>query len=75
MRITLPKGFELPENARPGEPFEVVATLEMNEDGTFELEAIDGMEIEGESETEPPETEPPEAPMAGIRLPWAEEEE
>lgn len=45
MKITLPEGYQLPENARPGEPFEAVATLKPNEDGSFELVAIDGIEL------------------------------
>lgn len=50
MRLTLPEGFQPPANARPGEPFEVVATLEPTEDGGFQLTAIDGMEVPGEDE-------------------------
>ena len=53
MRITLPKGFEPPVSAKPGEPFEAVATLLMNEDGTFELSALDGMDVGELNEPEP----------------------
>lgn len=48
MKIILPKGFVMPENARPGEPFEVVAVIRPGEEGSFELASIDGMELEGE---------------------------
>lgn len=53
MRITLPKGFEPPASAKPGEPFEAVATLMMNEDGTFELSALDGMDLGELNEPDP----------------------
>jgi hypothetical protein len=62
MKIPLPQGYEVPDNAQPGEPFEVVATLEMEEDGTFELKAIDGMKIEEQEEPEPEEPR--------MELPW-----
>lgn len=65
MKITLPQGFELPEGAKPGQPFEVVATLELYEDGTAELEALDGIPVE----TEEPE---PEQEAPAVRLPWEE---
>ena len=55
MKITLPAGYEVPANVKPGEPFEVVATLELNEDGSFELEAIDGMDLEKPEEPDPEE--------------------
>ena len=50
MKIKLPANFPIPENARPGEPFEVVATLAPGEDGAFTLTAIDGMELPEEGE-------------------------
>ena len=50
MKITLPEGFQLPESAKPGEPFEAVATLKMEEDGSVELKALDGVEIPEEDE-------------------------
>jgi hypothetical protein len=52
MKITLPEGFPLPENARPGEPFEVVATIAPGEDGGFSITAIDGMKLSEEEEPE-----------------------
>jgi hypothetical protein len=70
MKITLPQGFELPEGAKPGQPFEVVATLELNEDGSAELEALDGIPVESETE-ETAEMEPEEEAPA-IKLPWEE---
>ena len=77
MNITLPKGYELPDGAQMGEPFEAVATLIANEDGTFKLDAIDGMDIEGETEEEEEEEiESPEARLAAsVKLPWSGEEE
>lgn len=50
MKITLPPGYVPPENARPGEPFEVVAVIEPEEDGSFELKSIDGVELGKEEE-------------------------
>jgi hypothetical protein len=52
MKITLPEGFPIPENVRPGEPFEVVATIAPGEDGGFTLTAIDGMKLSEEEEPE-----------------------
>ena len=49
MKITLPKNFPMPENARPGEPFEVVATIAPGEGG-FTITAIDGMKLPGDEE-------------------------
>jgi hypothetical protein len=57
MKITLPEGFPLPENVRPGEPFEVVATIAPGEDGGFTLTAIDGMKLPEEGESEEVEME------------------
>ena len=69
MKITLPAGYEVPDNAKPGEEFEVVATLEQNEDGTFELVAIDGTKLEDESEAA--EMMEPESELSkGVKLPY-----
>lgn len=65
MILILPQGFTPPENARPGEPFEAVATIKANEDGSFELLAIDGAEVGGgEEEDEMSKF------AAKIPLPW-----
>lgn len=45
----------MPENARPGEPFEVVATIQPSDDGSFMLSALDGMPLPEETEAEEPE--------------------
>jgi hypothetical protein len=55
MKITLPQGFKMPEGSRPGEPFEVVATIAPSEDGSFSLAALDGMSLPEEGEMEEPE--------------------
>ena len=83
MKIVLPEGFPIPENARPGEPFEVVATIAPGEDGGFTLTAIDGVELpeDGESaEEEDMEMEEEESPgetevtnyndASGVKLPF-----
>ena len=50
MKLTMPEGFTPPQNARPDEPFEVVATICPCEDGTFSLKAIDGMKMPEDDE-------------------------
>lgn len=82
----MPKGYQPPDNAKPGEPFEVVATLVQTEDGEFELQAIDGNPIP--KDKEPDEDEQgtgedggdggggPQAKFAAkIKLPWDDEED
>lgn len=64
MKITLPEGFQMPDTARPGEPFEVVATIMPSEDGTFSLSALDGMALAEE------EAEEDEEMDDGIRIPF-----
>jgi len=49
MKITLPDGFQIPATAKPGEPFEVTATLMMGEEGTM-LTALDGVALMEEEE-------------------------
>lgn len=51
MKLPLPKEYVPPDTARPGEPFEAVATIVPGEDGSFNLTAIDGNEL-AEAETE-----------------------
>ena len=76
MKITLPKGFEFPENAKPGQPFEAVATLVMDESGGVELTAIDGASV-GESEEPDEAPEPGEQPATPanppMAMPWDQE--
>lgn len=68
MKVTLPEGYQAPDNAKPGEPFEVVATLVQGKDGGFELTAIDGIKLEESGEEEEYE----ESPM---KMPWDEPEQ
>lgn len=63
MKITLPKGFQLPAAAKPGEPFESVATLIMDEDGTVKMSALDGVKL---PESEAPEEEEMQEPDISI---------
>lgn len=73
MKIPLPEGFTPPKNARPNEPFEVVATFRQSEDGTFDLTALDGVALPEEEAAE-------EMPMdlrtdaSNIKLPFEEDE-
>ena len=50
MKVTLPKGYRPPEGAKPGEPFEVVAVLVTEEDGSFSVKTLDGVQLSGEDE-------------------------
>lgn len=52
MKITLPEGFEIPQNTRPGEPFESVAVITPSEDGSFSLSSLDGVALVEEEEME-----------------------
>lgn len=71
MKITLPEGFQVPSTAKPGQPFEVVATIVMGEDGAM-LTSLDGMELAEEEEEEEEEGEEEEAEYAQpeITLPF-----
>lgn len=60
MKITLPEGFLPPENARPGEPFEVVAMIQPSEDGSHSLVSLNGMKMVEEDEEMEDEEEPGE---------------
>ena len=65
MKIMLPDGFQIPENTRPGEPFESVAVITPSEDGSFTLSSLDGVALAEEEEAEEAEEMSPEmeAPM------------
>jgi hypothetical protein len=56
MKITLPEGFKMPTDAKPGQPFEAVATLVMGEDGTM-ITALNGVALAEEMEGEEMEAE------------------
>lgn len=68
MILALPQGYTPPESARPGEPFEVVASIKANDDGTFELLTIDGMELGQEEAAE--EQDEMSKFAAKVPLPW-----
>jgi hypothetical protein len=76
MKITMPEGFTPPKNSRPGEPFEVVATIRPTEEGQFMIVAVDGMEMPVEVEEEEIVEEPVDERIdsANVRLPFGEEE-
>jgi len=53
-----PQGFAAPEDAEPGKPFDVLASVTLSDDGTLSLTAVDGIELseaEAEEETETPD--------------------
>lgn len=45
-----PEGMEVPEGINPGDTFEVMATVQLGEEGELYLKEIDGMSIGGEME-------------------------
>jgi hypothetical protein len=61
MKIMLPEGFQMPASAKPGEPFEAVATLVLDDAGEVKLSALDGVELMEEEEDEAMEEEEDEA--------------
>jgi hypothetical protein len=56
-----PKGFSPPEDSTPGQPFEVMATVRMKDNGMLCLEAVDGVAVYPEEKAETPEEENTEA--------------
>lgn len=52
MKIPMPKGFQVPGDAKPGEPFEAVATLTLGDDGMLDLTALDGAKVATDEEEE-----------------------
>jgi len=54
-KFSLPKGVQIPEGIAAGDKFQVMATLELSEDGSVELCEVDGNEVaEGREEDEGP---------------------
>ena len=45
LSFTSPNGWQMPEDATPGQPFQAVGTFLADEDGLITLTAIDGTEI------------------------------
>jgi hypothetical protein len=77
MQVTLPASYEVPSGVKPGEPFDAAATLVQNEDGTFNLVAIDGVDLdadteetEGAEEQGEPTEGPPPADQRRMPMPW-----
>lgn len=52
MKIMLPEGFQMPDSAKPGEPFEAVATVVIDESGEAKIVALDGVELGEDMEEE-----------------------
>jgi hypothetical protein len=60
LSFTSPDGWQMPEDAMPGQPFQAVGTFLADENGNITLTAIDGTEIvmdDGEMEDEEMEVE------------------
>lgn len=73
MKIMLPDGFQIPENTRPGEPFESVAVITPAEDGSFTLSSLDGValaEEEAAEEEMPPEMMEEEMADPEVMIPF-----
>lgn len=51
MKIILPEGFKMPTDAKPGQPFEAVATLVLGDEGAM-LTALNGVALAEEMEEE-----------------------
>jgi hypothetical protein len=60
-----PEGFAAPEDSKPGQPFEVMATLTMGEGGLLTLTAIDGAPVSVEQE---PAEDGEEAPEMEVEM-------
>lgn len=72
MKLTLPEGFMPPKNARPGEPFEVVAMVKPSDDGTFALISLDGIKLPEDEKEEMPVDE--QIDGTNVRLPFGEDD-
>jgi len=46
MNFKAPNGLEVPEGTKAGDRFQVLATLELNEDGSLYLCEVDGLPVE-----------------------------
>ena len=68
IEFNLPEGLSLPEGINPGEAFEVMATLQLGENGAAMLMEIDGAPVSA------PEEETEEAPVMEEDAAAAEEE-
>lgn len=75
MKLNMPEGFAPPQNARPDEPFEVVATILPSKKGGFSLIALDGVKLpDEEDEDDEEEIVDPRTDSTNIRLPFEDEE-
>ena len=82
MKIALPEGYQPPDTAQPGQPFEAVATLVDCGDGTFKLQSIDGNEVkpccgckdDGDKGDGEKEMGPRERLAASVKLPWSDDD-
>ncbi len=59
----MPEGFALPENAEPGKPFEVLATLKQDDSGMLVLLELDGTPVSSKDADEMSDAAP--QPPAG----------
>ena len=52
-----PEGMEVPEGVNPGDTFEVMATVQLGEQGELYLKEIDGMAVSGQDDVAEDKTE------------------
>ena len=64
-----PEGMEVPEGINPGDTFEVMATVQLGEEGELYLKEVDGMAVGGEMEEAEEEVEGEEVAMESEEMP------
>jgi hypothetical protein len=66
LSFTAPDGWELPPDAKPGQPFKAVATIVADKDGNLNFTEIDGSPLsDGAEDDESEETEPDDEEAEG----------
>ena len=64
-----PEGMEVPEGINPGDTFEVMATVQLGEEGELYLKEVDGMALGGEMEEAEEEVGGEEMAMESEEMP------
>lgn len=60
-----PEGFALPDGTQPGEPFQVMAVAQQNDDGSLQLVEFDGLPVGPTPEPAPDDDESDEDDESG----------
>ena len=70
LSFTAPKGWEMPTDAKPGEPFQAVGTFIADKDGNITMNEIDGSPLaDGANDDESQETQPDDEEAEGEEKP------